>query len=93
MNEKQLRLWKKMICLIKSYYQGDITFSMLVGELEGAKDAAELEQKDLIEKWYDYWMPLEIRRSMEGNNVSKDKSLAELKNMELFLKEYLGQGK
>jgi hypothetical protein len=88
MNEKQSRLWKKMIDLIESYYQGNIKYSRLVGELEGAKDAAEFEQKHLIKKWYDYWTPLEIRRSLEGDDVSNEDCLKELKNMEDFLREF-----
>jgi len=86
MNEHQQRLWQNMIDLIQSYLNGETEdFYGVVGELEGALDASEIRDADLINQWYDLWTPLEIRRAVEGNNVNKIKALAELKAMRQFL--------
>ncbi|WP_458250538.1 hypothetical protein [Geobacter anodireducens] len=62
----------------------------MVGELEGALDASEIKDYDLIDRWYDYWTPLETRRVIQGNNVDKVKAIDELVAMKSFLLSYLG---
>jgi len=75
-----------MIELIQSYLDGETKdFYALVGKLEGALDASEIKDDALINKWYDVWMPLEIRRATEGNNVNLEAVIKELKIMEEFL--------
>lgn len=86
MNEHQRRLWLSMIDKIQSFIEGENDdFYGLVGELEGALDAGEFKNEELIERWYDVWTPLEIRRSIEGNNVKRVDAIQELETM----KEYL----
>lgn len=86
MNEHQKRLWQSMIDLIQSYLDGETEdFYNIVGKLEGAFDAAEIEDSDLINQWYDFWTPLETRRAVEGNNINKAKAIEELISMKNFL--------
>lgn len=86
MNEHQQILWQNMVDLIESYIDGQTEdFYGIVGKLEGALDAAEIEDNNLIKEWYDVWIPLEIQRSTENNNIDKSKALERLKNMKKFL--------
>ncbi len=86
MNEHQRRLWNNMINLIESYLNHKTQdFYAIVGQLEGALDAAEIKETALVNQWYDYWSPLEIRRAIEGNQVNKKKAIEELKAMKTFL--------
>ena len=56
-----------MISLIDSYLNNENQdFYEIVGKLEGALDASEIKDNDLINQWYDFWTPLEIRRAIEG---------------------------
>jgi hypothetical protein len=90
MNEHQHRLWKNMIDLIESYLSNETQdFFNVVGKLEGALDASEIKDKDLIEQWYDFWTPLETRRAVEGNEVDKIKAIEELRAMKEFLVKHL----
>jgi len=87
MNMHQLQLWQSMIDLIKNYLSGKAQdFYDIVGKLEGALDAAEIKNTDLIQEWYNYWTPLEIRRAMQGNNVDINKAREELMLMLIFLR-------
>jgi hypothetical protein len=86
MNEHQKRLWKNMIDLIQSYLEGETEdFFRLVGGLEGALDASEIKDEVLIDQWYDFWTPLEIRRATEGNNINKIEAKTELIKMKEFI--------
>lgn len=79
-----------MIDDIQHYLDGDTEdFYALVGKLEGALDASEIQDNTLVNQWYDYWLPLEIRRSVEGNNVSKQKVISELLKMKQFLSDQI----
>lgn len=86
MTSHQRRLWQSMLDEIQHYLDGETEdFYGLVGMLEGALDASDIKNKQLINQWYDFWTPLEIRRSIEGNNVDKQKAVNELTNMKIFL--------
>lgn len=86
MTDYQRRLWKSMIDEIQHYLDGETEdFYGLVGRLEGALDAADIKNDQLINQWYDFWTPLETRRSIEGNDVNKQKAMNELINMKNFL--------
>jgi hypothetical protein len=75
-----------MIDAIQNYLDGkNEDFFGLVGKLEGALDASGIEDDILINQWYDFWTPLEIRRSIEGSNVNKQKAIEELTKMNKFL--------
>ncbi len=86
MTDHQRQLWQSMIDQIQNYLDGKTKdFYKLVGNLEGALDASGITDDQLINKWYDFWTPLEIRRSIEGNNIDEQKGIEELKNMKNFL--------
>jgi bisphosphoglycerate-independent phosphoglycerate mutase (AlkP superfamily) len=89
MNEHQRRLWQEMICLIDSYLNHENPdFYGIVGKLEGALDAAEITDEELVEQWYDFWTPLEIRRAVEaeeGITHSRSHAMSELLAMKKFL--------
>lgn len=90
MNEHQKRLCSEMLRLIQSYIDGETSdFYSLVGKLEGALDAAEIKDKELVTQWYDFWTPLETRRAIEGNQVAREKAIQELETMKHFLKEMI----
>jgi hypothetical protein len=86
MTNHQKRLWESMIDEIQHYLDGETEdFYGLVGRLEGALDASDIKDNLLINQWYDFWTPLEARRSIVGNNVDKQKAIEELTNMQRFL--------
>ena len=74
-----------MIDLIESYLSKETQdFYGIVGELEGALDASEIKDSNLINQWYDFWTPLETRRTVEGKEVNRTKA-AEMAAMKEFL--------
>jgi hypothetical protein len=85
-NEHQLRLWNSMIKSIESFRKGELPYHNFVDELEGALDAGEFQNKELIRKWYDFWTPLEILRAQKGNSVAIEEANKYLTDMEVFLK-------
>jgi polysaccharide pyruvyl transferase WcaK-like protein len=92
MTDHQKRLWQSMIDIIQDFVdRKNDDFCSLVGKLEGALDASDIKDDILINQWYDFWTPLEIRRSIEENNIDKRKAIEELEKMKKFLlknKEY-----
>ncbi len=92
MNEHQKRLWQSMIDFIQEYLDGKTKdFQGVVGKLEGALDASEIKDESLVKQWYEYWTPLETRRAVEGNNVTKNEAIKELSSMKEFLLAKVGQ--
>lgn len=89
MTNHQKQLWQSMIDQIENYLDGkNKDFYGLVGSLEGALDSCSIIDSQVINKWYDFWTPLEIRRSIQGNNVDSQKAISELKKMKHFLLQY-----
>jgi len=90
MNEYQHKLWENMIGLIDSYLDDENRdFYSIIGKLEGALDASEIKDHDLVNQWYDFWTPLETRRAVEGKQPNKEKAMEELKAMKSFLLKHL----
>lgn len=90
MNNHQKRLWKEMIELIQSYLDSqEKDFNKLVGNLEGALDATEINDTALINQWYEFWTPLEIHRALNRSNTEPQSMKKELKSMQKFLIEIL----
>jgi polysaccharide pyruvyl transferase WcaK-like protein len=90
MNDHQHRLWESMIVLIDSYLNGDNQdLYRIVGKLEGALDASEIKDNNLINQWYDFWTPLETRRAVEGNQPNKEMAVKELNAMKQFILKHL----
>lgn len=90
MNDHQHNLWKNMIELIDSYLNNENRdFYAIVGKLEGALDASEIKDSNLINQWYNFWTPLETRRAVEGTQPNKEKAIEELKAMKSFLVKHL----
>ena len=81
-NDHQKRLWQSMIDMISQYLeQSSSDFYALVVNLEGALDASELKDAELVTKWYKYWGPLETRRAYaayKDGNVTYDDAKEEL---------------
>jgi len=88
-NEHQTRLWISMLKSIESFRKGELHFFNLVGTLEGALYAGEFKDKELIDKWYDFWGELEIWNATKGDNVTIEDVNQDLSNMESFLKNFL----
>lgn len=89
MTDHQKRLWQSMIDEIQLYLDGKTDdFYGLVGKLEGALDASEIKDNLLINQWYDFWEPLEIRHSIEGKNVDREKAIDELIKFKEFLLKF-----
>ncbi len=76
MNDHQRRLWERMLKTIESYRDGAMSLPQLVGELEGALDAGDFRDDALVNRFYDFWGPLEITNAVKGdasyNEVAKD---------------------
>jgi hypothetical protein len=84
----QQRLWQNMVDLIQNYLNGETKdFYGLIGQLEGALDASDIQDHALINRWYDFWTPLEIRRAVQGNEVDPEQAIEELSKMKQFLLE------
>jgi hypothetical protein len=88
-NEIQLKLWSEMIQNIKSFRRGNIQYSDLVYELEGALDAGEYKDVSLNKEWFKYWIPLEILSAQKGNNTTICEADKNLQAMENFLQKKL----
>jgi hypothetical protein len=89
MNEHQHRVWLRMLEMIESYRKGAVSFPQLVGELEGALDAGEFRDAALIEKFYDFWQPLEITNAVRGDDVTYEEVAENVETMQRFLLEHL----
>lgn len=85
-NEYQSRLWLGMIKSIEDFRKGESRYYDFVGELEGALDIGEFQNKELINQWYDFWTPLEILRAQKGNSVTIEEVNKYLFDMEAFLR-------
>jgi hypothetical protein len=86
LNEQQLSIWKKMVDKVDRCLGGEgKDFYRIVGELEGLMDAAELKDSELVNTWRGLWIPLEMRRAIEGNNPSREGALKEMNAMKAFL--------
>jgi len=88
-NELQSRLWNNMLKTIEDFRNGKIQYYDLVYELEGALDAGEFRDKELIKRWYDHWTPLEILSAKKGNNSTIDDANEYLVVMEEYLRKML----
>jgi hypothetical protein len=88
-NEHQLRLWRRMICSIKDFQQGELSYIELICALEGSLQAGEFKDRDLIEKWYGFWTPLEIEHALKGNDVTRDDVENDLSAMQQYLESII----
>jgi len=84
-NELQRRLWANMLKSTENYRKGELCYSDFIYGLEGALDAGEYQDKDLIEQWYNFWTPLEILYATKGDNTTIEDADKYLLEMELFL--------
>lgn len=85
LNDHQSRLWSGMLQLIEDFQQGNLRYCDFLDALEGALDAGEFRDRNLVEKWCEFWTPLEIVRAQRGNEVSVE----EVKNYVFNMREYL----
>ena len=97
--ELQYKLWKNMIDMIDNYIDNeDQDFARMVSQLEGNLDSSEIEDRNLVHEWYDFWDPLEIlvavaddKEDTEDKKVHKDQALPYLIAMKKFLVEHQGK--
>ncbi|WP_086540385.1 hypothetical protein [Algoriphagus antarcticus] len=86
-NKLQKKLWIKMLKSIESYRSGGtLLFSDFIYGLEGYLDAGEFQDESLILQWYNYWTPLEIFYSTNGDDKAIEEIDKYLSEMESFLK-------
>lgn len=78
-----------MLDMIESYRNGVISFPRLVGELQGALDAGEFQDAALVERFYDFWQPLEITNAVKGQNATHEEVARDVEAMQNFLLEHL----
>ena len=94
-NQHQARLWSSMLKFIKDFREGKLTYSDLIGKLEGTLYAGEFKDEELIEKWYELWGKLELwnaailNSDVTGYIFNIEDVNQDLTNMELFLKKIL----
>jgi|SRR5882672_11269553 len=89
MNEHQHRLWLRMLKMIERYREGAISLPQLVGELEGALDAGEFRDPALIDRFYDFWGPLEITNAVKDDTATYEEVAKDVEAMQNFLLEHL----
>ena len=75
-----------MLKSIEDFRKGKLQYYDLVYGLEGALDAGEFRDKNLIEQWYNFWTPLEILSAQKGNSVIIEEVNKYLLAMEAFLR-------
>jgi hypothetical protein len=85
LNEHQWRLVNNMVESIRSFREGQLQFYNLIGNLEGALDAGDFSDSEMIKEWYELWTPLEILRAQKGNNVTVEDVDRYLSDMIIFL--------
>jgi len=88
-NENQKKFWYKMLELIILYKNGDISFYDFIYELEGCLDMGDFQDEVFINKWYEYWTPLEILHATKGSEIKKEDAEEYVSAFELFLKQQL----
>lgn len=80
-----------MIQSIDDFRQGKLQYYNFVGELEGALDAGEFKNKNLVEQWYNFWTPLESLRAQKENSVTIEEVNKYLLEMDAFLRSRLNE--
>lgn len=80
LSEHQSRILSNMLQQFIRFRRGELAYYDFVGALEGALDAGEFRDKSFIEKWYDFWTPLESIRAQQGSDVF-------IKDVEVYLSE------
>lgn len=89
LTEHQKKLWNSMINLIDAYIAGKINFGYLTPSLEGILDASEIKDKDLIERWYDFWIPMDLLNADKEILASNEYKTGLVKTMRDFLEEVI----
>ena len=62
-SEHDKKLWTEMANLSERFLNRQISLKSLVTGLEGLLDAGEFGDKELRDRWYSFWLPLEIRNA------------------------------
>lgn len=91
LNDHQLRLWRGMLQLIEEFRRGKLKYYEFVGALEAALDAGEFRDKYLVERWYDFWTPLESVRAQSGTSVNAEDVENYVSYMEAYLESVLDE--
>jgi hypothetical protein len=86
----EVRLSRRMVAIIDEFLLGELRFSAVVGELEGALDAAELKD-EFAKRWYDVWQALETRRAIRADDVSPEEVREDLSVLRRLVTAYLDE--
>lgn len=89
LNEHQSRLLHDMLELFEQFQLGKLNYYDFVGALEGALDAGEFRDKGFVERWYDFWTPLESVRAQQGRVVRAEDVNGYVANMKAYLESIL----
>lgn len=89
LNEHQSRLLHDMLQLFEQFQLGKLNYYDLVGALEGALDAGEFRDKGFVERWYDFWTPLESARAQQESGVRVEDIGGYVANMKAYLESVL----
>lgn len=78
MDDRQQRLWGRMLRAVSDNRMGKVSLRQVVAELEGAVDAGEFVDRDLLDAFYERWGPLEIWISLHRDGVRYDQARGEV---------------
>ena len=82
LTEHDKKLWNAMAVLCDQFLNGEIDLQSLVSGLQGRLDAGDFRDKELRDRWYSFWLPLEIRNATGERDWSPDaaREVAELRS-------------
>jgi hypothetical protein len=66
------KLWHEMALLCDRFLNREVDLKSLVTGLEGLLDAGDFREKELRDRWYSLWLPLEIRNATGELDWSAD---------------------
>jgi hypothetical protein len=90
MNDHQRRIWLTMLQRIDAFMAGELGLLQLVNDLQGLLDAGEFDDRDMIDRWYELWTPLETRIAVGGSPPPSAQIVAEVEAMKAFLESEMG---
>ena len=83
------KLWSEMADLCERFLNRQASVKSLVTGLEGLLGAGEFGDKELRDRWYSFWLPLEIRNATGEVGWSPD-AAREAEAMRTFIYDAIG---
>ena len=72
LTEHDKKLWNEMAVLCDRFLRRELGLKALVSGLQGLLDAGDFRDKDLRDRWYSLWLPLDIRSATGETEWSAD---------------------